>query len=229
MKSLGIIGGVGPETTADFYMQVIQGCQDLYEVHRPWIVFSSIPYSYELENDEIINATISEHAKVYLTTEAKNLEKVGVDFICLPCNTLHYYIKEIRESVKIPVLSIVEETIAYMHEKGYKKVGLLSTSATVKYKIYETVFEREHINFITPNSSDMSKIDQIISRITNGEHSKYDTELLESIIATMEKDDIDAVVLACTDLQVLKPKSKNIPVFDTMKVLADASVKKIGE
>ncbi|MDR3021470.1 MAG: amino acid racemase [Clostridiales bacterium] len=225
MKSLGIIGGIGPETSADFYLDVVFGCQKLNNTqHRPLIVMSSVPYPYWLENDEIINCNIGEQSKNLLITEAKRLEKSGIDMIAMPCNSLHVFINQIRESVKIPVISILEQTAKYIKANKFKKVGLISTSATVKYKNYESIFKQNDINFIVPNGLDAAKMDQIVQRLTDGIHLNKDRDTLLSVIEDLKNNGADSIALACTDLQLLLPKSEQISIFDTMKVLADAVV-----
>ena len=79
----------------------------------------------------------------FLIKEAKRLEEAGADFIVMPCNSLHVFIKEIRGSVKVPVLSIVEETIKFLKKNNFKTVGIVSTSATIENKLYETAFTRK--------------------------------------------------------------------------------------
>jgi aspartate racemase len=227
MKSLGIIGGVGPETSAEFYLDVILQCQKLNNDHRPLIVMSSIPYSYKLEDDEIHKGIITEQAKQYLITEAKRLEKSGIDFIVLPCNTLHLFIEEIRGSVNITVLNILEETVKFIKARGFSKIGLISTSATVKNKLYEKQFNGSGITYTTPNGLQSAEIDKIIGRLTNGVHLNKDRLTLLSIIEDLNGQGVECVLLACTDLQILMPSNNEIPIFDTMKILSDAAVENI--
>src|SRR3989338_6727859 len=106
MKKVGIIGGLGPETTSEFYLDLVFSCQKKDRTHRPSIIIASVPLPYKIE-------------------EAKRLEKSGADFIVMPCNSLHIFIKEIRNAVKIPVLSIVEETVKFLKKNKFKKVGIV--------------------------------------------------------------------------------------------------------
>jgi aspartate racemase len=108
MKSVGVIGGLGPETTANFYSEVIFRCQKLNDIQRPSIVVGSVPLLFEIERDLIAHNTGIERYIPFLQDEAKLLEKAGVDFIVMPCNSLHVFIDDIRAAVSVPVLSIVE-------------------------------------------------------------------------------------------------------------------------
>jgi len=141
MKTVGIIGGLGPETTSEFYLDIIFGTYKQSKEQRPGILISSVPLPYEIEADLIERNEGAERYIPYLTKEAKRLEDSGADFLVMPCNSLHVFIEDIRNSVSIPVLSIIEETVKFIEEKGYKRVGIISTSATIQNKLYENAFE----------------------------------------------------------------------------------------
>ncbi len=227
MKSVGVIGGLGPETTAEFYLEVIFQCQKQNTKQRPSIVISSVPLLFEIEKDLIESNTGKERYIPFLVDEAKRLEKSGVDFLVMPCNSLHVFIKEIRDSVSIPVLSIVEETAEYLKKHNYKKVGLISTSATIANNVYENQLRDEGIDYVTPNDLQRAKMDKIIQRLINGQHLNQDRELILEVVKELSAQNVDSVALACTDLQLLLPSSNEVPIFDTMKVLAESTVETI--
>lgn len=227
MKSVGVIGGLGPETTAEFYLEVIFQCQKRNDKQRPLIVISSVPLLFEIERDLIESNTGNERYIPFLVDEAKRLEKTGVDFLVMPCNSLHVFIKEIRQSVNIPVLSIVEETAKYLQKQNFKKVGLISTSATVANNVYESQLRDESIEYVTPDDLQRAKMDKIIQRLINGQHLNQDRELILEVVKGLSAQRVDSVALACTDLQLLLPSSSEVPIFDTMKVLAESTVETI--
>jgi aspartate racemase len=227
MKSAGVIGGLGPETTAEFYLEVIFQCQKINHAQRPSIVIGSVPLLFEIERDLIASNAGKERYIPFLVAEAQQLEKSGVDFLVMPCNSLHVFIDEIRKAVSIPVLSIVEETITYLKAKNFKTVGLISTSATVANNVYETKFKESNIQYVTPDDLQRAKMDKIIQRLIEGRHLNTDRELILETVKDLSTQDVDCVALACTDLQLLVPTSGDVPIFDTMKVLAEATVRTI--
>lgn len=227
MKSVGIIGGVGPETSAEFYLEVIFACQKQNSVQRPLIVMSSVPLLFEIENDLLESNKGKERYIPFLVEEAKRLERSGVDFIVMPCNSLHVFIEEIRSAVRVPVLSIVEETAKYIKDNGFERIGLVSTSATIANSVYENIFRANGITFITPDGLQKAEMDKIIQRLIKGQHLNKDRERIMTVVEDMLKSDVDAIALACTDLQLLLPQSKKVPIFDTMKILADSTVAQI--
>jgi len=96
MKTVGIIGGLGPETTSEFYLELIFLCQKLNKVNRPPILIWNIPLPLKIEKELLIKDIGEKRYLPFLIEAAKILEKAGADFLVMPCNTMHIFIKEIR-------------------------------------------------------------------------------------------------------------------------------------
>ncbi len=227
MKTIGIIGGLGPETTSEFYLDIVFSCQKKDRNARPSVLIASVPLPYQIEEDAISKNIGIERCLPFLITEAQRLEKAGADFIVMPCNSLHIFIKDIRDSVKIPVLSIVEETVKFLKKNNFNKVGIVSTSATIENKLYENAFKENGIGYETPDDFQQAKLGKFIHNLVTGQQNTKDRDELIKIIGDFENKNVDCVVLACTDLQLLIPKHQNLKIFDTMKIFADASVEEI--
>ena len=227
MKTVGIIGGLGPETTSEFYLDLVFSCQKRDKTHRPSIIIASVPLPYAIEEDAISKNIGIKRCLPFLINEAKRLEKAGADFIVMPCNSLHIFIKEIRDAVKIPVLSIVEETVKFLKKNRFNKVGIVSTSATIQNKLYEDAFKNNNIAYAAPDNFQQAKMGKFILNLVTGQQKNRDREELIKIINDFEKKNVECVVLACTDLQLLIPKHQTLKIFDTMKIFADATVEKI--
>ena len=224
MKTIGIIGGLGPETTSEFYLDLVFSCLKKDKTKRPPIIISSVPLPYKIEEDLILKNQGAERYIPFLIREAERLEKSGADFLVMPCNSLHVFIENIRNSVKIPVLSIVEETVKFMKKNNFKKVGIVSTSATIKNKLYENAFKENNISYEIPDDLQQEKMGQFIHNLVMGQQRTKDREELIEIIDAFESKQVDCVALACTDLQLLIPKHPNLKIFDTMKILVNSSV-----
>lgn len=224
MKTVGIIGGLGPETTSEFYLDVVFGCQKKDKIHRPAIVIASVPLPYKIEEDAIAKNIGFERILPFLVAETQRLEKSGADFIVMPCNSLHIFIKKIRDSVNIPVLSIVEETVKFLKNKKMSKVGIVSTSATIQNKLYENAFEKNNIKYKMPDEFQQAKMGKFIHNLVMGQQNNRDREELIKIISDFENQNVDCVILACTDLQLLILKHPKLKIFDTMKIFSDATV-----
>lgn len=227
MKTVGIIGGLGPETTSEFYLELIFSCQKLNKINRPPILISSVPLPYDIEEDFIERSRGEEKYIPFLLDTAKGLEKAGADFLVIPCNSVHIFIEEIRSSVKIPVLSIIEETTKFLRKENISEVGIISTSITLNKKLYETSFIKNGIKQITPDNFQQAKIGKMIHNLVSNRHDNKDREELIKVINDFENKGIDHVILACTDLQLLIPHHPRLKIYDTMKIFAEATVQEI--
>lgn len=229
MKTVGIIGGLGPETTAKFYLKIIRLCSDKNKDNRPPILIWNVPLPYQIKKEAIVMNKGEERNLPYLIEAAKKLEKAGVNFLVMPCNSLHIFIEEIRKAVSIHVLSIIEETSNFLKNKGVKEVGLLSTSITINHNLYSKKLKDNGIRGIIPSQNEQDELNKIIHRIVINKYSNKDKEELNDVISNFKKKGLKAVILACTDLQILAPNRSDIKMYDTMKILAEATVQKIIE
>jgi len=227
MKTVGIIGGLGPETTAEFYLELSFGCYLKNKENRPSILIWNVPGNYKVE-EEVQTKSIGEERYIPLLTKAARiLERGEADFLVMPCNTLHIFIDDIRKSVKIPVLSIVEETVKFLKLKKISEVGILATTSSIKRKLYENVLKKEGIKQIIPDDFDQAKIGKIINNIVLNRHANKDRQELFKIIDKFAEKGVRNVILACTDLQLLIPHHPKLKIYDTMKIFADATVAEI--
>jgi aspartate racemase len=227
MKTVGIIGGLGPETTSKFYLELIFSSFEKNKENRPPILMWSIPLPYEIESNLITKASGEEAYIPFMVDAAQRLEKGGADFLVIPCNSVHIFIEEVRQAVSIPVLSIIEETTAFLKEKNVAEVGILSTTTVIKHKLYENLFETNGIMQKVPNEDEQTQVGKIINNLVLNQHSNEDKEVLMRIIGNFEQRGIKKIILACTDLQLLIPKHDGVEIYDTMEILAQATVKNI--
>lgn len=229
MKTVGVIGGMGPETSADFYLELIRGSHTKNKTQRPAILLWSVPIPLDVEEDLILKGTGEERYIPFLIDGAKRLEEGGADFIVIPCNTVHIFIDEIRNAVCIPVLSIVEETTRVLKASKIRRVGFLSTELTIRKGVYHRLFHENNIIPIAPSITQQNILNRIIQNILSGETSKEDIKSLEQIMISLSKQGAEVIVLACTDLQHILQMQTGVKKFDTMKILADITVKKIND
>lgn len=222
MKTVGIIGGLGPETTTKFYMEIVFSCSKIRK-QRPNILISNVAVPLLVEEEIIKDNKNEEKILPFLINSAKQLEKGGADFIVIPCNTVHVFINEIRNSVNIPVLSIIEETSKFLAGKHLGEIGLLATGSTIKNKL----FVRDALCGIrvkNPSKLQQNKINDIIHHLVDNIDTDKDKTELTNIMKDLK---INHFLLACTDLQLISEGIDNSTIFDTMNILAKATVKEM--
>lgn len=228
MKTLGILGGVGPQTTSKVYLSVIDSIRKNKQEKYPAIIIYNLPFPFIIENEAIIKGINSEKMVPYLVDGAKILEKAGASFGILPCNTLHKYINEIREAVKIPFLSILEETLLRLKSLNLKTVGILATQTTIDSKIYANVLEKNGIAILHPIKTEQDDINNIIVELISGVKSDLHGNKIEMICKSLQGKGAESILLACTDLQLgTSNVNSTIPIIDTTEILIEASVREL--
>ena len=225
MKTIGILGGVGPKTTSHIYHSIINYFRESGEKKYPPILIYNLPFPFIIENEAIIEGKNAQKMLPYLIDGAKILEKGGADFGILPCNTLHKYIQEIRESVKIPFLSIIDETLKYVKSKKIKSIGILATETTVKDKLYDNILNKNGISVLYPNRREQNNINKIIIELLKGEKNKLQEKEVKEFFSSLQKRGSEAILLACTDLQIIASNIQApVLLINSTEILINASL-----
>lgn len=228
MKTIGILGGVGPQTTSKVYLSVIKGIRERGQEKYPPIVIYNLPFPIALENEAIVQGVNSEKMIPYLVEGAKILEKSGADFGILPCNTLHKFIGKIRKAVEIPFLSILEETASALKDKKVKRVGVLATETTIKSKMYENILQKIGITASYPSGNEQHIINDIIIELLLETKNNFQKEELEAVCNALSKRGAEIILLACTDLQLIASDVRtSVPIIDTTEILINASIREM--
>jgi aspartate racemase len=227
-KTMGVIGGMGPEATKAFYERIIVALQKQYEYWQD----SDYPYMYiiNLPLPDVWHGKPEERDRVVsmLCTAAKQLEKNGCDFLAVPCNSAHLYFKHICNSVSIPVLNIIRETCEEAKSRDIKTIGLLATKTTIDERLYEVCFEESGIDVIRPPKYMQQKLEGIIDNILRGRKLHSDKKKVLEMIRYFRKEEAEAVVLGCTDLPLLVgPGDMDEVMLDTLQILVEAALQHI--
>lgn len=224
-KIIGILGGMGPAATASFFDNIIKISQQKYGAEQD-IDFSKIYlYNTYLEGFNETGFENPELVKEQLINDLKKIESWGANFIVIPCNTVHYFINELRESIKIPIISIIESTISTIKEKKYKKVGIVSSASTRHLNLYKEKLENENIDCIIATDSEQKLLDEVILSVMTGKQSENEKQILKNIIMRMEAENVEAVILGCTELPLaITQRDCNLPLLNTIKILAEKAV-----
>ncbi len=226
MKTLGIIGGLGPESTVDYYQRIIA----LYRERTgdgsyPEFIINSLNLRKGLD---FMDANDLPGMTDYLLHGIGKLARAGADFGLISANTPHIVFEDVASKSPIPLISIVEATCASAKAHNLKRLALLGTRYTMQASFYPKVFSRERIELFVPEPDDQNYI-----------HEKYFTELvpgkflpatragLLAIVDRMKAErDIAGVILAGTELPLIlrDPDYNGIPFLDTTKIHVEAAV-----
>ena len=226
MKTLGIIGGLGPESTLDYYQRVIALFRERTgNRHYPEFVIVSVDLRKGLD---FMDANDLTGMANYLLEGIDKLARAGADFGIISANTPHIVFDEVAPGSPIPLISIVEATCAAAKAQNLKRLALFGTRYTMSANFYPKVFTREDIELLMPSADDQDYIhEKYFSELVPGKFLTDTRAGLLSIVDRMKaKDGIEGVILAGTELPLIlrDPIHNGIPFLDTTKIHVEAAV-----
>ena len=226
MKTLGIIGGLGPESTIDYYQSIIALYRErTTDGSYPQFIINSIDLKKGLAFTDASN--LSGMADFLLEAIGK-LARAGADFGLISANTPHIVFDEVASKSPIPLISIVEATCATAKARELKRLTLFGTRYTMQAAFYPKVFSREGIELFVPERDDQDYIHgKYFSELVPGKFLPETRAGLLDIVDRMKaKSGIDGAILAGTELPLIlrDPEHNGIPFLDTTKIHCEAAV-----
>jgi aspartate racemase len=226
MKTLGMIGGVGPESTIDYYKNIIAMYRDRRpDGHYPQFVINSIDLQKGID---FLDANNLAGMTEFLLAEIQQLPRAGAEFGIIAANTPHIVFDEVKAKSPIPFISIVEASCDYAKARNLKRLALFGTRYTMEADFYQKVFRREGIELILPETKDQDYIhEKYFAELVPGKFLPETRAGLLAIVDRMKsKIEIDGVLLAGTELAlILRGDSHNgVALLDTGKIHCQAAV-----
>ncbi|MDO4711678.1 MAG: amino acid racemase [Peptostreptococcaceae bacterium] len=196
-KTLGVIGGMGPQASSSFYDILISNTKaEKDQDHIDVLLYShaSIPD----RTKAILSGTSSEVVEK-LVKDIKKMEHFGVDLIVLTCNTSHLFINDLEKEASVPIISMIDETTSYLIRKKIKRVGLLATDGTIRTGIYTDKLEAAGIEVLIPETKNQHRVMSIIyDQVKKG--LPVDDDLFAEISQELIGHEVEAIILGCTEL-----------------------------
>ena len=220
MKTVGIIGGIGPESTIEYYRLIIAAYRkQKQDKSYPSIIINSIDLEKArglIEADDLASLT------EYLVDELQKLARAGADFGLLAANTAHIVFDEVHRRSPIPLISIIESTCAAATSLGLKRMGLLGTRFTMQGRFYPEVFSREGMTLVLPSDDEQDYIhDKYFGEWVEGIFlPETRARLLEIIDRLKEQEAIDGLILGGTELPLIlrEVSDRGLPFLDTTEI-----------
>ena len=231
MKTLGVVGGLGPESTIEYYRLLISSYQKRAgDKALPSILIKSVDVYRGLA---FLEADQLDQLADYLAEAVSKLADGGADFGIISANTPHLVFDQVQARTSLPLISIVEAASAEVRAKGIARIGLLGTRFTMQAKFYPDVFSRNGIALVIPKPDEVAYIhDKYVNELLKG-LALSDTRVgLERVIARMKSEDqIEAILLAGTELPVIlkEDTAAGVPLLDTTKIHVEAAVAQLLE
>lgn len=224
MKVIGIIGGIGPESTVDYYKRLLAAYDKRHpNSGLPAILINSIDVKKALA---LVGAGQLKELEEYFLNELGRLARAGAECGFLSANTPHIIFDELSRRSPLPLVSIVEATCAEAKRRGVKRAGLFGTGFTMRGKFYPEVFTREGISLVMPTAQEQEYIhDKYINELIPGKFLDATREGLLAIARRMKQQDgIEALILGGTELPLILTDSLvvGVPFLDTTEIHVNA-------
>ncbi|WP_191968018.1 aspartate/glutamate racemase family protein [Rhizosphaericola mali] len=223
MKTIGIVGGISPESTSVYYKELNNGIRiRTQQQHQAKMIIFSVDggeiWQFRQKGDW------SSQGKI-IANAALALQKAGADFILLAGNTLHLVANFLESVINIPFLHIIDITAISIKKAGIKIIGLTGTSITMSERFYIERLSQHGIKAIVPNKDDQATMDRIIYKeLIQGVVSTESKVAYTKIINNLVLSGAEGVILGCTELTLFKPLDCSTILFDTTLIHIEAAI-----
>lgn len=228
MKKLGLVGGMGPQSTMPYYMGVVYGVQQ--RTAPDFFPPLSIESVNVFEVLRLIGQGRIDEVTDYLLAAVERLSRAGAEFAALTANTAHIVYDQVADRSPIPLVSIIDATRRHALSHGMRRIALLGTCFTMQRDFYKKPFIDSGIDIVTPSEQERQYVDRTItSELEYGIVKPETLAEYQRIIERMRRDDgIEAAILGCTELPLLLNDGNSpVPVLDTVKIHTAALVDEI--
>jgi aspartate racemase len=227
VTSVGLVGGLGPESTIDYYRRILQAWQAERPGTAPSIVIDSLDVQHGLRLVASDKAALVD----YLLGSVRRLSGAAVDFVAITANTPHLVFDELVTRSPVPLLSIVEVCAEEARRRGLDNVGLLGTRFTMEASFYPTVFSRHGIRVATPVDAERLWLhERYVNELLVGDFRDETREGVVEIVRRLHRDaGIEGVILGGTELPLLLGDSTiaGVATLDTTALHVAAIVRRL--
>jgi aspartate racemase len=227
MKRVGIIGGLGPESTVDYYRRILEAWGRDEPSTAPSIVIDSLDVQRALHLVASDRPALAE----YFLASLRRLAGAGVDFAAISANTPHIVFDDLAARSPVPLVSIVEICAQEARRRGLGRLALLGTRFTMEEPFYATVFARYSIAVLPPNEADRAWVhERYVGELLRGVFRDDTRQLFVSLVNRLRKEaSIDGVILGGTELPLLLPTPviAGVPALDTTALHVAAIVARL--
>jgi aspartate racemase len=227
LPRIGLIAGLGPESTLEYYRGLIDSFKGSYKkTGYPEIIIVSLDMKRFIEYADAGDWGMITR---WIASECERLRSLKCDFGAICSNTPHKVFDEIQARTKLPLVSIVDSSLAYAKKKGHMRLGLLGTKTTMSSTFYQDRFNGEGITLIVPTKAEQKYLHRkLFSEIEFGIFKKQTIREFHKIGSRLvEKNELDGLLLACTELPlVIKQDDIDTELIDTMKIHVKAIAEK---
>lgn len=227
---IGILGGMGPAATADLFQKIIELTPARRDQEHLRVIIDNNPH---IPDRTAALKGVGESPLPMMLKSARILEAAKVDFIVVPCNTAHYFVRQLEPELKVPVLNMIEASVDFVTKchPGTRSCGLLASTGTVISGVYENAFRERGIKMIVPDENEQETL--VMEAIYGDEGIKAGGRAgaprrnLRLAATSLQQKGVEIILMACTEIPLaLLPEDADVPLLDTTAILAKATVER---
>ncbi len=221
---IGIIGGMGPQASSELYRLIVHEARHRYGAREnneyPEVLIDSVPVP-----DFLADTAKMEEAATILEDRVRRLTAFGATMITMACNTACILADRLQRQTDVPFVSVVEEVVKEV-SRGAQRVLLLASPTSLRLGLYQMALARHNFPYIVPKSRDYQELEFIIRGVLSGEDRGLLMRKITKLVAGYrEIEKIDGVVLGCTELPLVFPVNYDLPVYNSLSILANTILK----
>lgn len=213
--TVGILGGMGARASVRFYEEVIRACTNVFGVGEneefPRLLIANLPIP------DIVGSTAKKDLAERLIIEGgQDLQRAGADCLIMACNTAHVCFGALQDAVNIPVLNLIEETVAAVPD-SVNTVGVLATPTTLQTGLYQKALSQAGFDFVLPDRQEEELLEAVILAAIADQNGEAETIALVRAMERMKLEGAEAIILGCTELGlVVGQNNSSLPLIDSV-------------
>jgi len=223
-KIIGVLGGMGPEATADLFAKIIHATPAISDQEHLRIIIDNNP---QIPDRTAAIMGQGPNPLPLLVDTANNLVRAGAEFLIMPCHTAHYYYEELQKNCPVPILNMIEESVRQACEaiSLLHRIGLLASRGTIIAGLYDGIFNKRGVEVLTPRGEQLEQIMEVIYGVKEGRPRGELKPLWRPVVDDLLQRNIQALILGCTELPlVIDAAEIAVPVLDPTNILAQRAV-----
>lgn len=218
-QSIGVIGGLGPEATLDFFARVLKRTPAQQDQDHLHLIINNNP---KVPNRNEALAGTGPSAEIALFESAKALERAGASVLVMVCNTAHAYQSAIKKAVSIPFISMIDEVVTACLKQTVTTVGVLAADGCLQASLYQTAFAKQGVQTLSLHPNDQAAFMQLMYQIKAGKKEATQADM-QNLAESLVQQGAQSIIAGCTEVPlVLKQNDLNVPLIDSTHVLIDA-------
>ena len=223
-KTIGILGGMSPESTAAYYEIITRSYTERFgDYGYPEVVIYSVSFQPYVDWPTAGRWDLVAQG---LQQAAQKLEAAGADFILIATNTMHVVFDEVQAGIGVPMLSLLDVVAEAISSRGMTKVGLLGTRFTMEKPFYQEALAQHGIDVLTPVAEDRDYVHHVIyDELVAGQIRDVSRDGYVEVVKKLVQEGAEGVILGCTEIPLLITEADTgVPLFDTTRLHAEAAL-----